>query len=370
MKEFIFSAKNKEGKDVTERIEAENLGQARYTLECRGYEAISFHTNDLTHDVYEMHGERAKRSLKKVSPEFIKEAHKGGLVRVILLLLRNTWHLWSIIFLASLFLCFMWGISLLWAFLPIAILMTFTLYLQTPTLFFTELTKAENMADWPQVRKWVKILSVSNKINIGKIPDFWLDTRLAYADTADGNLVQALNRIKKYENDPKVAKAFYYTSHAGIYSVMSDKEKLLEYRKLAMEHSGNRVEETLDYAIGLARFKGQTDEARMLINQVYEGELTELNSGSASFAMGVVECEERNYDKAQFHFERAKQQLLANADKNLLGGLFNAIDAYSVLIYANRGEYDKAEESFNATRPYLIAHKETELLERCERALA
>lgn len=43
---FLYTATNRDGEQVTERIEATSTAAARYALELRGYSSITFHTDE------------------------------------------------------------------------------------------------------------------------------------------------------------------------------------------------------------------------------------------------------------------------------------------------------------------------------------
>jgi hypothetical protein len=89
-----------------------------------------------------------------------------------------------------------------------------------------------------------------------------------------------------------------------------------------------------------------------------------------SFCEGVIELEDGNLQKAEFDLLRALKKINPYEKTGLFTGVISELKTYLTLVYGEIGERDKAIALLREVKPYLVANKEDELLERCEKALA
>ena len=365
---FLYTAVGPDGQNVTERIAAENIGQAKYRLEIRGYSEITFLANEIRDEVSWAAGEN-ESPLNKVSPELENKLSTQSLAESVLFGLK----VWSIIWIplaAWVVYDFARGKSL-W--LSLTALTVFTLYfvfVTLPGVFFRKLTEASDWARWDEVRSWVKVIAWYNKISPLRVPAYELDSRLAYADAAEGDLESGLRRMKKYENHAKVSSYLYYAKLAMIYEKAKRPDKKLEYQELAVREYPDRAEAYLDCAFTLARYFKNTAKAREFLDEVAEREITFIAQPFVSFCQGIIELEDGNLQKAEFDLLRALEKSKPFEKAILFTGVISELKAYLSLLYGKTGERDKALVFLQEAKPYLVANKEDELLERCEEAVA
>ncbi|HEX8250658.1 MAG TPA: hypothetical protein VF599_20965 [Pyrinomonadaceae bacterium] len=365
---FLYTAANPDGRNVTERIEAENIAQAKYRLEIRGYSEITFHSSEIRDEIL-LASDETKNALNKVSPAVEKTLAGRSLFFVLLATLAIGAIVWVPLLL--------WLISDIsngksfWLSLSAFTgFVLFFVFVNLPIVLFRNLIQACDWARWDEVRSYVKIINWYNKINPVVIPAYDLDGRLACADAAEGNLESGLRRMMKYENDPKVSKFLYYGKMQMIYEKAGRPDKKLEYAELAVREYPGRTEAYLDCALTQARYFRNTAKAREFLEAATETEITSIVQPFVSFCEGVIELEDGNLQKAEFDLLRALKKIKPYEKTGLFTGVISELKTYLTLVYGEIGERDKAIALLREVKPYLVANKEDELLERCEKALA
>jgi tetratricopeptide (TPR) repeat protein len=365
---FVYTAANPDGKNVTERIEAENIGQAKYRLEIRGFSEITFHANELRDEILQTF-EVKENPLNKVSAEIENKIKTHNLAESILFAFKT----WAIIWI-PLLAWLVYDISNAKSYwLSLTFFGAFILYfvfLNLPSVFYKMLIDAYEWARWDEVRYWVKIINWYNKISPLAVPAYELDSRLACADAAEGDLENGLRRMKKYENHPKVSRFLYYAKLAIIYEKAKRHDKKLEYQELTVREYPDRTDGYIDYAFTLARDFRDTSKAREVLETISEKEITFMALPFVSFCQGIIEFEDGNLQKAEFDLLRALEKAKPFERAMLFTGVMSELKAYLSLLYGKIGEKDKALDFLQEAKPYLLANKEDELLERCEKALA
>jgi hypothetical protein len=362
---YLFTAQNKDGNSVTERVEAENLSAARYKLEIQGYTCIQFHQSEFSNDIYNLFDEHQIKNAKKHPPkQMIALQYKTGWHYTILNALKAT--------------AIFWIPMLMWAIysqksLPIFALTIFggiLLYCIMPALIYHQFITNHFWANSKQVRFWGSVAKLFNLISINKLPEFELDAKLACADAREENLNEGLRRIAKYQNNPKVSKRLLNVSIAGVYTAAKKYDEVLSVRENSLREGNIFPEELIDYAVTLAAHHKKTSQAREVINRVMDMELNVLGKVFLPYCQGIIETEDGNLPKAEFYLRDALNQLKPFEKNSHLDGLRCLVKSFLSISLGNQGDKQEAEQLFREAKPFLIAQKETELLQRCEEAVA
>lgn len=365
---FLYTAANPDGKNVTERIEAENIGQAKYRLEIRGYSEITFHANEMRDEVCQTFDVK-ENPLNKVSPQIENKLKTQGVAEGVLFSLK-AWAIFWIPLLAWLIYDLAKGESFRLSLTLFVAFVFYFIFINLPSVFYKLLIEAYDWARWDEVRNRVKIIRWYNKISPLAVPEFDLESRLACADAAEGNLENALRRMVKYENHPKVSRFLYYARMAVIYEKAKRPDKKLEYQELTIREYPDRTEGYIDCAFTQARYFKNTAKAREILDAATEREITFIAQPFVSFCRGIIELEDGNLQKAEFDLLRALEKTKPFEKAQLFTGVISELKAYLSLLYGQIGEKDKAFGFLQEAKPYLLANNEDELLERCEKAVA
>lgn len=365
MSTFLFTAVNRDGKSVTERVEAENLSQARYILEIRGYSEILFYESELSKETDRLFDEKKlKDAQKQYLENQVSVQYDTSITRHFLNLLKVTWVFWALIIGAFLF------VQNTTTFLLLTASVVLTVYISLPVIIFNRLFEAHGWDRNRQVRLLANIAKWFNYISYGKIPLSEIDTYLSCADAREGKIDQALRRMTKYQNDSKVSKRLYNSSLIRIYGNARDFDKVLELLEDSLNEGNNYNEKLLDYAICLARRYKQTTRARSVLERLFEAELSAMGNLFIPYCQGVIEVEDGNYSQAEFYLRQASKQLEPFRKNTYLIGLKSEVKAFLAMTLGRQGEKDEAERLLEEAKPYLAAVNERELLQRCEDAVS
>jgi tetratricopeptide (TPR) repeat protein len=366
---FLYQATNPEGKTVTERIEAENRQQAKYFLEIRGYSEIDFQTGEVRDEVWKTFESLNENPVNKVSPEIELQTQFLGILEGIAFSLKSWSIVWLPLFGWTIY-SYIYGYTLWWSLTLLIAFIIYFVFINLPSIFYKTLVYAGDWARWDEVRKLVGIIEKFNKISPLKIPQIELDSRLAYADAAEGKLDQALLRMRKYEGDEKISNYILYSKMAIIYERAKNYAKKLEYQERTVKEFPDRSETYLDCAFTEVRYFQNTSKAREYLNIAEEKELGGIFSMFIPFCQGLIEFEEGNLQKAEFSLISSLERLKPYEQAGLFTGIIFELKAYLSLLYGRMGNRHKAENYLNEIKPFLLANNDTELLERCEEAMS
>lgn len=364
MKSFLFTAVNRDGKSVTERVEAENLAQARYKLEIRGFSEITFYESELSNEVDNLFDEKHAKNRDKLLKHQVGLQYDTRLRRYFFNVLKVTFFIWIIL------LYRVYTDHNLNSFLWLGGAVSVILYFSLPTIIFNRLHEAHCWAENGKVRFWANAAKYFNVVAFVKIPVSRIDYYFACADAREGNLNAALAKIAKYETDAKVSKRIFYSYLNGVYASAKNFDKILQIQEKSLREGNVFTEEMLDYATVLTRRHRKTTQAREVLERVLDTELTAMARLFVPFCQGIIEVEDGNFLQAEFYLEQARKQIEPFRKNSYLVGLRSEVKAFLAITLGMRGEKEEAAKLFQEAKPYLQANKETELLRRCEEAVS
>ncbi len=370
MTNFLYTAKNRVGQRVTERISANNTSAARYALETRGYTEICFETDELQADIDRLNN--AKPLPKEWTPELEMESRRlGGPWSHVLFALKLNAVLWvPLVF---------WDYNSLlkgapygfWSWTGFLLSIAFIIYLVcvvVPGIVFQLILTASAWARWDELRMWVRRMRQIKKFLPVPIPEFDLDMRLGYALASEGKLDEALALASKYENDPTVGKGIYNNRVSSFFLPVGQYQKCVEMRAKSVEQGTGSASELIDYAMVFARDCRDPAGARRVLERVEGMEIASIGVPFLSLCKGIIAVEENEWNVAKGHLVDALRKAKPFEANVAFTGVLSQINAYLAIALANLGERDEAVKHFRAGAAYLIAHKKAELIARCEEA--
>ncbi len=362
---FLFSATNKNGKTVTERVEAETLSAAKYKLEIQGYTCIEFFEGEISNDVRNLFTEKQLKLHAKVTPKQQVSAHyKAGIWNSTGKILNAIWL--SFLMLSALSFVFKYKFSYLFFLISAVVI----IYISIPSLIYQLFITAHFWADSSKVKIWGKTAKVFNRISINKIPEFEIDKGIACAEAREGNINAGLMRMAKYQNDPKVSKRLMNNSFVSIYSAAKNYDEVLKVQEISLREGNIFAEELIDYAVNLTLHHKKTSQAREVINRVFDMELNFLGNIYMPFCQGLVELEEGNTANAEFYLREASKRLKPFDKNTNFVGIRSIVKTILAISLGKRGDREESRKLFQEAKPYLVAHNEDELLQRCEEAIS
>ena len=204
MKSFLFSATNADGIKAHERIEADNLDQARYKLEVRGYHGIEFLSDENAQDIAQ--ASRMGTGVPKPDPRWwsaedeVQSHRRRGLAEKLWWAFRKHLpFLLPIVF---------WSIISIWPVRPyrwidyvgqIATPLYCLWFVKKvmPMTLFQLILEASVWHDWARLRRLIKFARVLRRFMVTGIPDKELDFREATAFAAEGRLLVGMPEIRE-----------------------------------------------------------------------------------------------------------------------------------------------------------------------------
>jgi tetratricopeptide (TPR) repeat protein len=371
---FLYTAVNRDGETVIERIEATNTTTARYALELRGYSSIVFHTDEWQDTFQQWAGQQVEIDNEAWTPEKELESRtSGGAWSHITFLFREfkffwlplaVWNTLSVLsgppygWISWLgFLLSGWfGVYFVWASLP--------------GVVYQRLLYARVWAKWRAVYRWVAVLRFLQRFGAAPLPDMHLDACVAKALAAEGQIDEAVALLRKYENDESVPRSFYYSELGSVYDKGRLFKQATEYRARAVEASTGGAAEHIDYALGLILRLRDPQQARVALTAIADKETIDLATAYVSYCWGLIALEEGNYDEAKTRLLVAQQQAMPYAANVVMLEFFMEVKAHLVIVTAKSGDKQQAKQLFSEVKRFLIAHQEVDLYQCCEEALA
>jgi hypothetical protein len=363
MSTFLFTAVNRDGKSVTERVEAENLSQARYKLELHNYSEITFYESELSSESDSLFEEKHIKAKQQNLQNQVGYQYDTSLTRYFINLFKASAIYWLLIVGSFLFVQNIITLLILGGSLMV------TGYLSIPVIIFNRLNEAHGWGRNGQVRFWSFLAKFFNPVVYVKIPEFEIDSYLSCVDAREGKMEAALQRIKKYEHEPNITKRMFYLKLIRLYSNAGDFDKVLSLLEESLNAGNVYPEELLDYALCLARRHKQTSRAKGVLEKVFDRELTAMANLFIPYCQGIIEVEDGNYSQAEFYLKQASKELEPFEKNTFLIGLKSEVNAFLAMALGNQGEKDEAARLYEEAKPYLLAVRENELLERCESIL-
>jgi tetratricopeptide (TPR) repeat protein len=380
---FLWSGKDAQGNQRSERVEAENAQQARAILADRGWTDLQLIQDELGSavvsqvkaaawvregaDPQKMAELQAKLMQGKKAPglfaqtlDSIKKEIKFIIIWAAILAFGIYKHrTWAIVFGAA-------GIALYVLLFPV--LHFVFRFFATAQREYARLNKARVWGRWDEVLECVERLRRPDRITGVGVPDFELVRCRAQALVGLGKLDEGLAEFRKLENSPKVERGMYYSLLAAIYDVGRQFDKALELRQKAVEEKPDTASVWIDLAYGYVRRLKRPVEARAALAHTEKLEITGLGKPYLFFLRGIILWREHKPDEARKELEQALVAFRPLMHQPLVEGLLLLTKAHLCAVEIELGNVANAKTLFGEVEPYLIAHREDELLELCRAA--
>ena len=380
---FLWSGKDAQGNQRSERVEAENAQQARAILADRGWTDLQLIQDELGSaaasqvkaagwvregaDPQKMAELQAKLMQGKKTPgllaqslDSIKKEIKFIIIWAAILAFGIYKHrTWAIVFGAA-------GIALYVLLFPV-LHFVFRFFAKAQNEY-ARLNKARVWGRWDEVLECVERLRRPDRITGVGVPEFELVRCRAQALVGLGKLDEGLAEFRKLENSPKVERWMYYSLLAAIYDVGKQFDKALEMRRKAVEEKSDTASVWIDLAYGYVRRLKKPVEARAALAHTEKLEISGLGKPYLFFLRGIILWREHKPDEARKELEKALVAFRPLMHQPLVEGLLLLTKAHLCAVEIELGNVANAKTLFREVEPYLIAHREDELLELCRAA--
>lgn len=367
---FAFKAIDREGRAVTQRVQASSEQDALAKLEQGGYRDVQL--LDMQGSAIKLDDARSLARLKFTAQQELElRRQKGLLNRLAWLFAQNVW-IWGPLVAWLVWAIWRYGPASQQALWPCLALIAFFLrfcWAVVPTVLYNRALEASVWCRWNEVLRLMGALAWW-KQRFSKIPfpHHELHFRSATALAGLGQLDAAMVRVGPLQDDTSLRPGFYAQRCASIFAAAHDYQRVAQCQRQAHALAPT-VTTAIDLATTLARRLGGEEEATALLDGVDVSKLAPAAQVFAYYARGIIAVNQSNPKLAMDWLTRSLTIAKANVGSPLMTGIILDARAHCALALAALGDHDGARQEFAAARPMLQAKRDQDMLQRCEKAL-
>jgi len=375
MVSYLWKGISPAGVASAERVSAENASAARQSLESLGWKNLVL----LEDEIAALAAEGAR---KDCDPEFEAELTVEEEAKFALGVYPGffrSWavHLWEskissliIITLVS------WGLTsdriwpLVIAGLMLAFFPAIYLFISLPGKYYSRLNKAKVWYRWDEVAEYANKLERLVKwthVGIGSLELARVRAQVLAAKGRVKEGVRLFEDATRNDNLPEWASCSHLS---GIYDHAQQYEKSLELRRKAAAAAPDNAAMWIDVAFGAVKYLPHVEEAKVALAKAEQLEVPALGKGYLPFLRGIIHWREGSPAAAREQFQEAMGHFEELAHLDMMEGMIYLTEGHLCAVEAASGEKARARKRFKKVENFLIATKETELLEACRKGLA
>jgi tetratricopeptide (TPR) repeat protein len=370
MPNFIWTAKDKEGKSIVKELSANTIEESEAMLLAEGYTDLELKSDEIGDASREICASNNKG--RKSRPEELVR-NRGNLQQTTLKLILETiiHDYWLYIMMVLLIvLAIFRGHKNNAIFVGIVTVgwLIFRIWLRSPEIYYAKLNKAKEWHRWRDVLRIAKRCEQIRRMHIIKLPQTELIQARAQSLSGLGRLSEALAEFQQYDNQPGVQSWLYKAKLAGIYGIAKEYDICLEYMRKAIQEKPTPTL-YLDYANRLLRYKKDTIKAREALSEVEKSTMIDIAKPYYLLCKGILAYIEGDYSFSKTQLIESLKIAENDRNKPFRDGFISVINSYLCCVLAKQGDLTEARKCFAQAREYLIATEETELLEECKKAV-
>lgn len=375
---FLWRGKNAQGTSGTERVTAADARAAREQLTAAGWTELEL----ITDEIASLSGQNVQAAdwMKEepLTPEqevaFFEGKGPGFLVQW----MNGIAESWLTLLIFGGLIAFgvlthrTWPIVI--GAIPIAFIVLLGpavhLFLSLPLREYNRLNKAKVWGRWEEVLKCVERLRSRHKLTRLGVGEVELTRCRAQALAGLGRLDEGVREFQQLEHSPDLQHWLYLSHLSTIYDAAKAWHESQECRRRAAEEKPDTSATWTDVAYGNVRGFNRPAEAREALKRAEELEITGLGKAYLPFVRGMILWREGQHAAAKPELNQALQGLAPFATNPLTEGLLLLIKSYLCAAHRALGERSEADKLFAQVEKFLIANRETELLEACRHGTA
>lgn len=365
--EYLVSGRNSHGRRWTEIVLAGNADEALRLFEDHGYSDVVLHTDDVAAPLFKPSAMR-----KHFRPSECVRLRTAGPVQFAVLLTlslyRQMWH--ACILGVGLFVCLLfadleftaWGFLAAFSFLmPVGLGAYWSV--TSPFRRDRRILKAVAWARWEELLQLVR--DHPNK----KGDKYTLHFRKAQALAGLGFLTEGLAEFDRVFDTPELPEFIYWVGQAAIYMAAREPQKMTSVLDRAHELAPSATLVQIDYANKLLVYCNDVRQARAVLAEARRHAIADSTIPWLNATEGLLALKERRPADAVELLTQAIRGMrpFFRGNPSILP-LGSRIDAWLCLAHAELGDTINARRHLRRAMPLLAAHREDELLQKCEHA--
>jgi tetratricopeptide (TPR) repeat protein len=370
MAEYLATARNAEGKKVTERVDVDSADEAVQVLRDRGYDEIVLHTDDV--------GARYTRQsavASTISPkDFLLFRQLPPALAGFLIVAGHAYRKgWPWYAAALAVLAYRWSRdNPTWGSIDFAL----CFYLLFPAafalgaqLFQGAAGRYRSLIDAVAWGRWDEVLAKVDSVG-GRVPAEEIAFQKAGALAGLGRLDEALRTVEPLADGRTIPAWNYWSRLASVYSKGKRPEESKAAMEKALELAPDNATLLVDMADSEVWLRRNPRRARELLSRAREHALSDMLQPFVLKAEGLIRLEEGKPREARELLEQALQKASAFRHASaLVGASIDKIHAALALAHAAEGDLDQARKHYRIARPRLLALKLDDIIARCEAAV-
>ncbi len=368
---FAFKAINREGREVTERVQAQSEEDALEQLARLGYERVQL--LDGRDSAIKLDDARSALRLKFTAQQEMDLRRQQGLLnKLAWSFAKNIW-IWGPLTIWLVRAIWIYGAGSQQALWPCLALIAFMLrfcWAVVPTVLYNRALEASVWCRWSEVLRLMGALATWKKwFSKTPFPEHELRFRSATALAGQGQLSAAMDLVAPLERDSSLRPGFYAARCASIFVAARDFDRVAQCQRRAHAQAPS-TGSAIDLATTLARRLNGADEASALLDGLDVAKLAPAAQVFAYYARGIIAINRADPRNGLDWLHRALSIAQANVGSPLMTGIVLDARAHCALALAVLGDLESARIEFNAAHALLLARQDQDMIQRCETALA
>src|SRR6266404_1899537 len=241
-------------------------------------------------------------------------------------------------------------------------------WLGLPGIYYAKLIRARDWHQWTDVLSLVEKSEKIRRTHVIKLPAVELGRSRAQALAGLGKLSDALRELQQWENQPGLPSWLYNAQLAGIYDIVKQHDRGLEYTRKAIEEKPTPAL-YLDLANRLLRYKKDTVGAREALANAEKSTISDIAKPFHHRCRGFLACLEGDSTLARSELEASLEIMERTKHQPFRDGHISVVKGYLCCVLARQGNIGAARKCLEESRKYLVATGEDELLRECDSAV-
>jgi tetratricopeptide (TPR) repeat protein len=374
MSKYVWTAKDKSGKQVVKEVEAETAEASKTVLMADGYSELTLKEDEIMTTVQAGFPDRLTvlgEEVKVTAEERVKaldnptvtlwdafrtgirQSRTGCLLLILLAIYSGCRGNWS---------------SALLLIVALLAWLGFIICVGLPSAYYQKLIKAADWNRWTEVLSLVATLQAMRRFSFIKVPTTELTRNRTKALAGMGRLAEALAEYKQCEGRPDCPTWLYKQFVGSLYTTGKQYDKAIEYNLMSIAEKPTPTA-WADLANRYARYKRDPVKAREAMTEADKSPIADAAKPFRIRCLGIIAYLEGDYVTAKRELEAAIALVEKAKARPYRDGHLGVARAYLCCVLAKLGDLPAAKECFALAQEYLEATEETELIAECRRLI-